>query len=112
VFIAMLVWHGNKGVAFSGRRTLASNYLSTFQNHFNLTSLNQIGLICVSIYLSMEYDSWCSSGYEFNREVLKWENKYLGLQFNFSSLRIIQTLKILLSVSVLLEDKYKVTDEQ
>jgi hypothetical protein len=53
----------------------------------------------------MEYDSWCSSGYEFNREIgaqMGEQSKRLGLQFNFAPvLDIIQTLKILLSVSVL-----------
>jgi beta-glucosidase-like glycosyl hydrolase len=35
----------------------------------------------------MEYDSWCSSGYEFNRELgaqMGEQSKRLGLQFNFA----------------------------
>jgi hypothetical protein len=53
----------------------------------------------------MEYDSWCSSGYEFNRELgaqMGEQSKRLGLQFNFAPVLDINTNpKILLSVSVL-----------
>jgi beta-glucosidase-like glycosyl hydrolase len=42
----------------------------------------------------MEYDSWCSSGYEFNREIgaqMGEQSKRLGLQFNFAPVLDINT---------------------
>jgi beta-glucosidase-like glycosyl hydrolase len=64
----------------------------------------------------MEYDSWCSSGYEFNREGAQMgeQSKRLGLQFNFAPVLDINTnpKNPIIGFRSFGEDKYKVTGEQ
>jgi beta-glucosidase-like glycosyl hydrolase len=63
----------------------------------------------------MEYDSWCSSGYEFNRELgaqMGEQSKRLGLQFNFAPVLDIKTLKSYRFPFFFGEDKYKLRSEQ